>query len=1454
MRPGLAFALLVVLCLPAAAVASAEQAPATTTAGPPAAPFPVYLLPHFHFDPVWNQPQRGYCEWALEIAQTYVDKCLRDPGFRCILSEWDYLRPLYDTAFDKREALSQLFASGRILPGFSYNQPNDSQIGGEAFLRNLLYGRYLHEDLLGARPTVYLAFDVFGHNVQLPSLCAGAGFSGIISSKQAPGFPQNFWLMGLDGRRLPVKGIPYGVNAGSLPDLLQRVTPIIETDASCGLPSGLSLVGGDWEEAPEYLSSAALAGASDRLTLAFGGLPEAFHFGSAHAPLFSRDPVLMNPAAWVSRDDIKIGNRLAETQLLTAERIATIAALLGARYPDLALDKAWRQVLFVQHHDAIAGTSADTPDLDLLAGLREAAELAAEVTSRALAFVSARVNTEAPPGLGGALPLVVFNPLAWDRQDVACVELPPPPAGTSEWRVFDSTGSSVACESKPSATGRVRVTFLAKTPSFGYGTYFGSPSAPLPQQRPPEPNTIENEFYRITADPWRGGGLSSVFSKSLGRELIAPAAGVPGNALVAMEENQARGWAAWEFAANGRKILSSAQRAEVNVERGPLTSKLIVKGALGSLCSFRQDIALHAGLDRIEFSTYLENLRIPTGADQIIFAAFPNALAGGAPAFEVPFGVVARRRGSGLLQPGTGTDFYGEVALFPAANWIDSSPTLMLESAEGRPLLAPGYTALVLGEESDAPAAAPLLEHALANQGITCTPSLKEPSLAPPAPTFEVRLGRSAFPAGLPESVEATLDRQTAESGYALYLLGPGSLPGLARPMLLIGGNLMQAAQALTDDLRDHRIALPAGSAHGALGSTERAGLALLNTGTLAASEQQDGTLCLFLMHSSLPAQRGLPFHLPLDERTHLFRYALRAHQGDWRDAQVYRSGQDFNYPLVAQVATTHGGILPRDLAFLRVEPANVVLSALKPLGSPAGQLRAAEPMSEGVLLMLSEMCGEPASAKVSFFRGVREAWQTDLVERRLSDLDLGPDGLQFDLSPFSVCSVGFRPAGGGGPAIASEDIGRTSEPLTASPARYWLRNHHAGPLGNQPVAVFLRELPQTRALSNGTVQCSVEAGLINDLDRPQALMAQFRAPEGWTLVPTGFAATVPARGQVIREVQVSYPAGLPGGTLRASTQFGSQAMEDTLELGGPLPLTWNVSRSEDEVLVRLHNPRIEPVEAELTIIGPPETWTPLESGVQALLSASPRMQAVLLEPGGEALARFALRPTIDPSPQVRDSFWLVARLGYNDHVDYRLASTSAPPELSFSGGEAGCLDLRPFFNNDGIGAHSNLWDGAFSGSWESLPAEELPPSEQILLAEGQPFLFPSKADGAPNNVACEKQAIPLQARGAAAQGPWSRLLLLGAAQHNEEGEVEIVYADGSLEACLLRLSDVYGSPAFGETVAVHATHSHTPWGDKANAMSLYVQQLPLDPSKQPAYLTLPDNDDLHVFAMTLAR
>ena len=60
------------------------------------------------------------------------------------------------------------------------------------------------------------------------------------------------------------------------------------------------------------------------------------------------------------------------------------------------------------------------------------------------------------------------------------------------------------------------------------------------------------------------------------------------------------------------------------------------------------------------------------------------------------------------------------------------------------------------------------------------------------------------------------------------------------------------------------------------------------------------------------------------------FDYAVVPHTGDWRQAEVYRDGLEFNNPLLCQKAGIHKGKLPKTWGLMEVSKPNVVITAVK--------------------------------------------------------------------------------------------------------------------------------------------------------------------------------------------------------------------------------------------------------------------------------------------------------------------------------------------------------------------------------------------------------------------------------------------------------------------------------------------------------------------------------------------
>ncbi len=86
------------------------------------------------------------------------------------------------------------------------------------------------------------------------------------------------------------------------------------------------------------------------------------------------------------------------------------------------LDKAWRQLVYGAHHDAITGSESDQVYLDLLTSWREAHDLAADVLRASLDHLAARL----PGDSGSTLPVTVFNPTAWTRSDAVTLDVTTP--------------------------------------------------------------------------------------------------------------------------------------------------------------------------------------------------------------------------------------------------------------------------------------------------------------------------------------------------------------------------------------------------------------------------------------------------------------------------------------------------------------------------------------------------------------------------------------------------------------------------------------------------------------------------------------------------------------------------------------------------------------------------------------------------------------------------------------------------------------------------------------------------------------------------------------------------------------------------------------------------------------------------------------------------------------------
>jgi hypothetical protein len=112
------------------------------------------------------------------------------------------------------------------------------------------------------------------------------------------------------------------------------------------------------------------------------------------------------------------------------------------------------------------------------------------------------------------------------------------------------------------------------------------------------------------------------------------------------------------------------------------------------------------------------------------------------------------------------------------------------------------------------------------------------------------------------------------------------------------------------------------------------------------------------------------------DVGVHEIGYSLLPHAGGWSDAGVVQAAWRLNNPVMAEPVDGHSGRLPAVASLASLEPANLVLAAVK--GAERG---------DGLILRWYEAAGRETNARVRLGCGLRAARLTNVVEAE----DRGP-------------------------------------------------------------------------------------------------------------------------------------------------------------------------------------------------------------------------------------------------------------------------------------------------------------------------------------------------------------------------------------------------------------------------------------------------------------------------------
>ncbi|MEW2412975.1 glycoside hydrolase family 38 C-terminal domain-containing protein [Streptomyces sp. NPDC046866] len=579
--------------VPATAAAARARLAGVLAAPAHASAHRISAVGHAHIDSAWLWPLRETVRKVARTASNVLGLMEEHPGFVFAMSQAQQLQWIKTHRPELFERIKKKIAEGRFVPvGGMWVESDTNMVGGEAMVRQFLYGKKFFLDEFGIETRGVWLPDSFGYTAALPQIVRLSGSHWFLTQKicwsQVNPFPHHtFRWEGIDGTRVfthfpPVDTYNSDLGAAQLAHAARNYR-----EKGRGSRSLVPFGWGDGGGGPtrEHLARAArqrnLEG-SPRVEIE---TPDAF-FEQARAeyedaPVWAGELYLeLHRGTYTSQARTKQGNRRSESLLREAEWWAATAAVRvpGYAYPYEDLERLWKTVLLHQFHDILPGSSIAWVH-------REARATYARVGEELRSITLAAQLALAGEGAGE----LVFNAAPHARRGV--------PAGGA---------------GRPAAASRP----VRRTPRTGGG------------------HVLDNRRLRVEVD---GRGLIvSAYDVAAGREAVAP--GGAAN-LLQLHPDFPNMWDAWDvdaFYRNNVADLVELDALEV-VEEGPDAVTLRAARSFGR-SRVAQYLTLRADAGTVDLVTEVDWHE----TEKLLKAAFPLDVKADRSASETQFGHVYR--------------------------------------------------------------------------------------------------------------------------------------------------------------------------------------------------------------------------------------------------------------------------------------------------------------------------------------------------------------------------------------------------------------------------------------------------------------------------------------------------------------------------------------------------------------------------------------------------------------------------------------------------------------------------------------------------------------------------------------------------------------------------------------------------------------------------------------------
>lgn len=561
----------------------------------------LHMIGNAHIDPVWLwQWQEGFQEVKATF-RSALDRLNECEDFVFISSSAAFYAWVEHNDPQMFEEITARIAEGRwqVVGGW-WVQADCNLPSGESFVRQAVYGQHYFKEKFGITATVGYNVDSFGHHGMLPQILKQSGMDYYVFMRPSPqekGLPGRlFWWESDDGSRVLAFRIPYAYHTRGK-ELEQHIRHCMHelkapfTELMCFY--GVGNHGGGPTQ--EDLQSIRRLNTDPSLPKLIFSTPNQFFKNiltqELPIPVIHEDLQHHASGCYAAHSGVKRWNRRAEHLLLAAEKWASIADwTTGQPYPnDFA--QAWKNVLFNQFHDILAGTSIEAAYEDARDMYGEAMAIASRALNYAIQSLAWQIQI---PYEEDTQPIVVFNPHAWASK--VNVELEFGRLYETDILVDDEDLQvpMQMVQSKATAKGRNRLSFIADLPPLGYRTYRVL-SRPAPIDTQPvkaSDTTLENDRFRLQIDP-QTGYISSLYDKREQTEVFIDEAAKP---VVVDDPSDTWGHDVLQF----NRVIGAFTATSVKlVEHGSVKSVIRVESEYGD-STLIQDFTMYHELEQLD--------------------------------------------------------------------------------------------------------------------------------------------------------------------------------------------------------------------------------------------------------------------------------------------------------------------------------------------------------------------------------------------------------------------------------------------------------------------------------------------------------------------------------------------------------------------------------------------------------------------------------------------------------------------------------------------------------------------------------------------------------------------------------------------------------------------------------------------------------------------------------------